>query len=239
MKSEDAHSDAGRDAHRMATTSQPRWPMLPHLEPLLGFVMGAVLGIVALLVIPASQGWRVRIGAGLDLALLGTLVFPWHIILTSTPAQSRKRAAVDFPGRTTFTLIRLLVSIAGMLAAVWLLTASASDVPPGETPLVLVLGLLAVATAWCVLHTVYALVYAHMYYYQDGDVGGLAFAGNRPPDDLDFAYFAFTIGMTFQTSDTAVTTRTMRRAVLGHAVLAFAFNTTIFALAVSLIAGRL
>jgi len=227
------------DARPMPTVSPPRSPMRLHLEPLLGFALGAVLGLVALLVIPTSQGWRVRIGAGLDLALLGALVFPWRLILTSTPEQSRKRAAVDYPGRTTFTLIRLTTSVAGLVAAVWLLTASTSDVPPGETLLVLGLGLLTVATAWCVLHTAYALVYAHMYYYQASDVGGLAFAGDRPPDDLDFAYFAFTIGMTFQTSDTTVTTRTMRRAVLGHAVLAFAFNTTIFALAVSLIAGRL
>jgi uncharacterized membrane protein len=222
------------------TSATPSWSLMRlHLEPLLGFALGAVLGLVALLVIPASQGWHVRIGSGLDIALLGTLVFPWHIILASTPEQSRKRAAVDYPGRTTFTLIRLITSIAGLLAAVWLLTASGRDIPPGETPLVLGLGVVAVATAWCVLHTVYTLVYAHMYYYEDGDAGGLAFTGDRPPDDLDFAYFAFTIGMTFQTSDTGVTTRTMRRAVLGHAVLAFAFNTTIFALAVSLIAGRL
>jgi uncharacterized membrane protein len=235
MRSEDAH----RDAHRMTPTPQPRSPMRLHLEPLLGFALSAVLGLAVFLVIPASQGWRVRIGAGLDLALLGALVFPWHLILTSTPEQSRKRAAVDYPGRTTFTLIRLMTSIVGLLAAVWLLTARTSDVPPSETPLVLGLGVVAVATAWSVLHTVYTLVYAHLYYYEDGDAGGLAFAGDRPPDDLDFAYFAFTIGMTFQTSDTSVTTRTMRSVVLRHAVLAFAFNTTIFALAVSLVAGRL
>jgi uncharacterized membrane protein len=227
------------DARRLASAPPPRSLMRLHLEPLLGYALGVVLGLVGLLVIPASQGWRVRIGAGLDIALLGALVFPWHLILTSTPEQSRTRAAVDYPGRTTFTLIRLTTSVAGLVAAVWLLTASASDVPSGETPLILGLGLLAVATAWCVLHTAYTLVYAHRYYYQDGDAGGLSFVGGRPPDDLDFAYFAFTIGMTFQTSDTTITTRTMRRAVLGHAVLAFAFNTTIFALAVSLIAGRL
>jgi uncharacterized membrane protein len=236
MKSEDVH----RDTHRIPPAPPPRSHMRLHLEPLLGFALGAALGLAVFLAIPASQGWRVRIGAGLDIALLGALVFPWHLILTSTPEQSRKRAAVDYPGRTTFTLIRLMTSVAGLLAAVWLLTARTGDVPSGETPLVLGLGVVAVATAWCLLHTVYTLAYAHIYYYEDGDAaGGLAFAGDRPPDDLDFAYFAFTIGMTFQTSDTSVTTRTMRHTVLGHAVLAFAFYTTIFALAVSLIAGRL
>lgn len=235
MRSEDARGDA----NRMTPTQSPRSPMRLHLEPLLGFVLGAVLGLAVLLVIPASQGWRVRIGAGLDLALLGALVFPWRLILTSTPEQSRRRAAVDYPGRTTFTLVRLMTSVAGLLAAVWLLTARTSDVPLGETPLVLGLGVVAVAAAWCLLHTVYALAYAHMYYYEAGHAGGLSFSGDLPPDDLDFAYFAFTIGMTFQTSDTAVTTRSMRHAVLGHAVLAFAFYTTIFALAVSVIAGRL
>lgn len=224
---------------RAAGAPGVRLPMKAHLEPVLGMSIGAVAGVLVALIIPAGQGWHVRLGVALDIALICALAHPWLIIFTSTPEQSRQRAAVDFPGRTTLSLIKLIVSVAGLGAAVWLLTASGRDAPAGETTLVLGLGLGAVAMAWLYLHASYTLRYAHMYYYEGGDAGGLQFPGDRSPDDMDFAYFAFTIGMTFQTSDTGVTTRTMRRAVLGHALLSFVFNTTIIALTVSLIAGRI
>ena len=89
-------------------------------------------------------------------------------------------------------------------------------------------------------HTAYTLRYAHLYYRDDHDgVGGLTFPGNAAPTYFDFAYFAFTIGMCFQTADVSITSRRFRRAVMAHAVLSFAYNTTILATAVSLIVGFL
>jgi uncharacterized membrane protein len=61
-------------------------------------------------------------------------------------------------------------------------------------------------------------------------VGGLSFPGDLEPDDLDFAYFAFTIGSCFQTSDVAITSRSIRRMALVHAIQSFAYNTTVIAL---------
>ncbi len=230
-------------------------PMMAHLEPALGLTIGAVLGLLLALINPLGQGWSVRLGAALDITMICSLVHPWLIFLTSSSEQTRQRAAVDFPGRTTFGLIRLLVSIAGLVAAVWLLRPEAPGTSTIQTALDLVLGIVAIASSWLLLHTAYTMRYAHLYFYVDSDgaenqatthattqagieAGGLAFAGT-PPDDLDFAYFAFTIGMAFQTSDTAVTTRRMRRVVLVHALLSFVYNTTIVALAISLIAGRI
>ena len=68
----------------------------------------------------------------------------------------------------------------------------------------LILALVAVATAWSLTHTSYTLRYAHLYYRDEGGVGGLVFPGDRPPDDFDFAYFACTIGMCFQVSDVVI-----------------------------------
>jgi len=97
---------------------------------------------------------------------------------------------------------------------------------------------LAVVTAWAMTHTAYTLRYAHLYYRDDGDgEGGLVFPGDTKPTYLDFAYFAFTLGMCFQTSDVAITSRPIRRTVLAHAALSFAYNTAILATAVSLVAG--
>jgi uncharacterized membrane protein len=192
----------------------------------------------------------------LDATILGALAHPWLIILTSTAEQTRQRAAVDFPGRTTLGLVRLLVSVAGLVAAVWLLRPEAPGTSTTQQVLDLALGITAIASSWVLLHTAYTLRYAHLYYYADPDAGatggsdthagGLAFAGapsgapsDALPDDLDFAYFAFAIGMAFTTSDTGVTSHRMRREVLVHAVLAFVYYTTIVALAVNLIAGRI
>jgi uncharacterized membrane protein len=105
-------------------------------------------------------------------------------------------------------------------------------------PTFVVLCLVAVASAWALTHTAYTLRYAHLYYRDDRDgVGGLSFPDDAPPTYLDFAYFAFTIGMCFQTSDVTVTSRQIRRAVMAHAMLSFAYNTTILATAVSLVVG--
>ena len=87
------------------------------------------------------------------------------------------------------------------------------------------------------LHTSYALHYAYLYYRSKGSAGGLAFPGEQSPDQLDFAYFAFTIGTSFAVSDVDVTDRAIRRAVLGHQILSFFFNTSILALVVNLVIG--
>jgi len=96
---------------------------------------------------------------------------------------------------------------------------------------------LGVISAWGVLHTSYALHYAYLYYRSEESAGGLAFPGEQSPDQQDFAYFAFTIGTTFAVSDVDVTNRAIRRAVLGHQILSFFYNTTILALVINLVTG--
>ena len=110
--------------------------------------------------------------------------------------------------------------------------------PRAEQELVL-LCLLAVVTAWILCHTTYTVRYAHLYYRDDGDLGGLGFPGTEMPCLLDFAYYAFTIGMCFQVSDVTVTQHQMRQATLGHALLSFVFNTLVLALALNLLFGHL
>jgi uncharacterized membrane protein len=83
-------------------------------------------------------------------------------------------------------------------------------------------------------HTLFALHCAHMCYGPAPELppdceSGLRLPGGGSPDDLDSANFAFTIGMTFQVSDVQVTSRSIRRAVLLHSILSFAYNTVIFA----------
>ena len=96
---------------------------------------------------------------------------------------------------------------------------------------------LGVISAWGVLHTSFALHYAYLYYRSEESAGGLAFPGEQSPKQLDFAYFAFTIGTSFAVSDVDVTDSGIRQAVLGHQILSFFYNTTILAIVVTIITG--
>ena len=99
-------------------------------------------------------------------------------------------------------------------------------------------GIATIVSSWLLVHTVFMLRYAHLYYTPP--TGGIDFK-MRPeePDYVDFAYTAFTIGMTFQVSDTDITSRAMRRQVLRHALVSFLFGAVILATTVNVIAGLL
>jgi len=98
--------------------------------------------------------------------------------------------------------------------------------------------LFAVASAWTLTHTAYALRYAHVFYRDKGPgSGGLEFPGAPHPDYFDFTFFAFTVGMCFQVSDVTISNSAVRRVVLGHAMLSFAYNTAIIAVVLNLAIG--
>ena len=95
--------------------------------------------------------------------------------------------------------------------------------------------------SWLMVHTIFTFHYAHLYYFKKKDdtkTGeALEFPKEKKPDYLDFAYFAFVIGMTFQVSDVAINSRKVRRTALAHGLLSFALNTFVVALTINLIAG--
>ena len=94
---------------------------------------------------------------------------------------------------------------------------------------------LSIALAWSIVHAVFALRYARLYY--TGTPGGIHFGGNESPVYSDFAYLSLTIGMTFQVSDTTLQTKEVRRMPLRHALLSYVFGTLIIATTVNLVAG--
>jgi uncharacterized membrane protein len=96
------------------------------------------------------------------------------------------------------------------------------------------LAIVTITLSWTFIHAIFALHYAHDYYGSGHRANGLQFPGDDQPDYWDFAYFSFVVGMTFQVSDVAVTNRAIRRLVVAHGILSFAFNTAILALTVNL-----
>ena len=97
-------------------------------------------------------------------------------------------------------------------------------------------GVLSVLASWTVAHTLYTLRYARLY-FTDGDEGGIDFGSDRRPRYSDFAYVAFTLGMTYHVSDTALKTSNLRSTALRQALLSYLFGTVIIAITINLVAG--
>jgi uncharacterized membrane protein len=194
-------------------------------------------GVVAALLAPARLGLVSRLLAGWDVAAVVLATFAWAIIMASGVDETQKHAASQDPGRRTVGLLVILTSAVSLLATAVILR-QARSCPPEMREVFVALCILAVAAAWVLTHTAYTLRYAHLYYRDDEEgVGGLSLPNDAAPAYLDFAYFAFTIGMCFQVSDIAVSSPQIRRAVLGHSILSFLYNTAILATAINLAVG--
>jgi uncharacterized membrane protein len=136
------------------------------------------------------------------------------------------------------TSVLLLSASVASLVGTGLDLLKANQAHGGGRAVLTGIGMLTVAMSWALVQTVFALRYAHEYYTPP--VGGIDFKtdGERP-DYHDFAYVAFTVGMTFQVSDTDIQARRTRRTVLRHALLAYLFGAVILAVVVNVIASLL
>jgi len=195
------------------------------------------VGLLVAYTVPQRFGAAVKAIAGWDAAAFSMGALAWWLIFRADVKQTRRLAAAEDQGRAAVWVIVILASVFSLFATVGVLRG-ARVCAAEQRPTFVALSLLAVASAWALTHTAYTLRYAHLYYRDDGDgEGGLSFPGDQSPAYVDFAYYAFTIGMCFQTSDVTVTSRQIRRATMAHAVLSFTYNTAILATAVSLVVG--
>lgn len=194
--------------------------------------------IIAFLALPASLGWVLRLVAAWDLGVLVLVGEGWYVILHTDPQAARRRAVAEDPGRLALLAVAFGASVISLLAAIIIIGHDEPFAPTTPVWLHTALGLAAIVGAWSLLHLAFALHYARLFYANPATSDGLEFR-DGPPDDADFAYFAFGIGMTFQVPDVIVTNRQMRRTVLVHEISSFAYNTAILALVINLIAGRL
>lgn len=190
--------------------------------------LSVTIGCISAALVGGSFWVRGLVGWNIGSASL-LLLHLW-IILSSDSATSRARAGARDPGNTAAWGLLLLACLFSLVASIIML----GHEQEAENKLMFFC-LWAVLSAWFLTHTTFTLRYAHLYYRDRGVCGGLTFPGNEPPDDLDFAYFAFTIGMCFQVSDVTIEDRYIRRTALVHAILSFFFNTAILALSLNLV----
>ena len=176
---------------------------------------------------------RLALLAGFDAAALVHLVWITFALSKAPPKSLRTRAARYDSGQRTLLLLATLV-FGVVLVAVAAELGHGSQRTHGE--LALIIGTLIVA--WCFGNMIFALQYMHRHYGATAAAPkGLGFPGDAEPRFWDFVYFAYTIGMTFQTSDVSLNTTELRRLATLHALMAFVFNVGVVALSVNLLAG--
>lgn len=171
---------------------------------------------------------------GWDVATLVYLTWVWILIWRMDAEETARHAVRNDPTRTAAEIVLLLAAVASLVSVGFVLARAAET--SGASELLRVgLGVLSVVLSWTTVHTIFALRYARLYYY-DVD-GGIDFNQPDPPDYGDFAYVAFSIGMTFQVSDTSLTTREIRRTALRHALFSYLFGTGLLATTINLVAS--
>lgn len=169
-----------------------------------------------------------------DVAALVFVLWTWLTIWPLGSKLTAQHAVRDDPSRSTSDLLVLLASMASLVAVGLVLFKAGSSVDATRIWLV-VLGIISVILSWIVVHTLFSLRYAELYYHEP--IGGIDFNGDNNPTYKDFAYVAFTLGMTFQVSDTAITNQKIRSTILRHALISYLFGTVIVATTINLIAG--
>lgn len=192
-----------------------------------GVVVGIAVGVT-------TREADVAVLSGWDVAAAVFAVWTWRAVWGLDQAASGRKAEEEDPTQGLADLV-LLSSAVISLGAVGVVLATAQGGKGASMIASLAIAAVSVVASWTVVHTVYALKYARLYYA--GKDGGIDFHGDHPPTYQDFAYLAFTIGMTFQVSDTEINSRVIRATVLRQALLAYLFGAVILAATINLLAG--
>jgi len=175
-------------------------------------------------------GWDIGVGLYLVLA--------FSLMARSDAHRIRRRAANQDEGGMIILVLTVAAAIAS-LAAIFaeLGTVEGTKREAGQ----LILATATVVLSWALIHSIFALHYAHEFYGEGRDhkFGGMAFPDDQEPDYWDFTYFAFTIGMCAQVSDVTVSSKSIRRTVLSHSVISFLFNAALLALTVNIAASAI
>ena len=208
-----------------ATSARARHRRLRMIAMVLCGVVAAFLtGLVGDWIYAPAIAWTVA-----------ALVYNAWVWLKIAPMDARQTAAhalEEDPGQRLSDLLILLAAI-GSLAAVVLVMVGSKEVTGTGRLLLALLAMTCTAMSWLMVHTLFTLRYTEIYY--SDEPGGIAFNQDEPPQYTDIAYMAFSVGMTYQVSDTNITTRAMRSTVFRHSLLAFVFGTGILATTINLV----
>ena len=194
-----------------------------------------VVGVLLFALLPVSLRLVTRLLIGWDSFALLYLALVYAMMLGSGRRFIHYRAAIQDDGRFLILVVTALGAFASIAAIVFELGASHHGAAP------LALATATIALSWALVHTAFALHYAHEY-YRGPKPGGLQFPSGDTHDHADywdFVYFSFVIGMTAQVSDVGITDKIIRRTATVHGIISFVFNTALLALMVNIAASAI
>lgn len=201
----------------------------PHGLALRRLLLAGVVGVVAGVVAGVLARWYFGPVTTWLVASLLYLGWTWLAIGPMDAATTARRATSEDPTVGAAHVVLIVASLASLGGVALLLIASAHS----EDLVAGLLGVASVAASWITVHTVYTLGYAAAYY--GGSPGGVDFNQEAPPAYLDFAYLGFTLGMTYQVSDTSISDPVIRRMVLRHSLLSYVLGAVVLAVTINLV----
>jgi len=206
-----------------------------HYRLLIAIVVSTVVAFAIKSVLPATETILIS-----WISFAFSLIIPeWITIITIHPRDLHKVATLQDSSRTFIFLFVLAGSLISLLSIAFLMK-SPEQASTAQVTGHVILTISSVIISWWLVHTVFTLRYAHVYYDTRNDDGstkpacGLDFPNEKEPDYLDFVYYSFNIGVAFQVSDINITSRKMRRLTWVHSLISFAFNTAIVALSINI-----
>jgi uncharacterized membrane protein len=194
------------------------------------------VGLVVAVVLALNASWELAVVSGWDAAAATFLLSVWHVILRADGDDTRRIASKEDDTRAVGNVLLVSVCMASLLGVGFVLSLAGDRTGALRAALIAVASV-TIVLSWTTLNTIYALRYADLYQQSDGGITFGDIDGSPPPSYRDFVYVAFTIGMTYQVSDTSLRNPRIRRSVLAHAALAYVFGVVIVAGAINLIAG--
>jgi len=211
-----------------------------HLRPMHRLLTGLLAALVTYFFIRSTNiSTLVQVMILWNVFCTVIIISAWIVFFTCSAAQIRHIASREDGSRFFVFILVLISSMASMVTVLLLILSKESA---SQSALYLPVAIGGMLLSWILVHTTFCFHYAHMYYKSDDEqpgthAEGLEFPSEDAPDYLDFAYFSFVIGMTFQVSDVEISSRAIRRQALVHGLLSFGLNTFVVALTVNLIAG--
>lgn len=204
-------------------------------------ILSILVALIVLVLLPSWFSLFTKILCIWDAGMITFLAATWALMVRAKTKTMRHNAQSQDEGRLVILSIVTTAACASIFAIAFILKETKGKDISILIPH-LILAVFTIIGSWLLVHTIFAMHYAHEYYQDhktqsECKAGGLDFPEDIEPDYWDFLYFSFVIGMTSQVSDVQITSRSMRRLSLLHSILSFFFNTAIVAMSINIIAG--
>ena len=204
-----------------------------HLDQRRRLLIAAPLGTVTGGIVAFFVPWQLSVLVGWDVAAVFVAGSVWTFVAVLDAPATQRVATREDDSRAAADLIMVVACLISVIGVVLGLAHARSN-SGTVSSLLTGIAVFTVFLSWFTVHTLFVLRYARLYYADPP--GGIKFADtDETPDYMDFVYVAFTIGMTFQVSDTGIQQRAIRRTVIRHAFVSYLFGTVIVGIAINVV----